>query len=55
MPWNQPNGPNNPWGRRPGQGALDGSNADAMAAVADAGGGPDAAYRSLVGRRVRLP
>jgi modulator of FtsH protease HflK len=23
MPWNQPNGPNNPWGRRPGQGAPD--------------------------------
>jgi membrane protease subunit HflK len=23
MPWNQPSGPNNPWGRRPGQGDLD--------------------------------
>jgi membrane protease subunit HflK len=23
MPWNQPSGPNNPWGRRPGQGAPD--------------------------------
>ena len=23
MPWNQPNGPNNPWGRRPGQGSPD--------------------------------
>jgi membrane protease subunit HflK len=23
MPWNQPNGPNNPWGRRPGQGGPD--------------------------------
>jgi membrane protease subunit HflK len=23
MPWNQPNGPNNPWGRRPGQGPPD--------------------------------
>src|SRR5215469_10293711 len=23
MPWNQPSGPNNPWGRRPGQGGPD--------------------------------
>jgi membrane protease subunit HflK len=23
MPWNQPSGPNNPWGRRPGSGDLD--------------------------------
>jgi membrane protease subunit HflK len=23
MPWNQPNGPNTPWGRRPGQGGPD--------------------------------
>ncbi|HVP34889.1 MAG TPA: FtsH protease activity modulator HflK [Steroidobacteraceae bacterium] len=23
MPWNQPNGPKNPWGRRPGQGSPD--------------------------------
>jgi modulator of FtsH protease HflK len=23
MPWNQPSGPNNPWGRRPGQGGSD--------------------------------
>src|SRR5215472_5475384 len=23
MPWNQPSGPSNPWGRRPGQGGPD--------------------------------
>ncbi|NCT91415.1 flagellar hook-associated protein FlgK [Cellulomonas sp. APG4] len=32
----------------PGQGALDGSNADAIARLADAVGGPDALYRAFV-------